>query len=225
MAQLGVRRLIVPLRPLAEFSAADWFGGAHVLGPAGFDAYARVLHPWTAGVEGRERIEGHLPQDELRALCDVLARHTATADHCFFALWDGYGEIYGGESVAFLTAFTGPAPWPERPFRKPKPKEPPPPAFAASVIDGPRLTVGAHDYLLFTGPVSDAGVWGAASYGGGVPRDLNSPNLIWPDDHAWFVTTDIEGTWTGVGGSEALITELVGDQRLEVVRTRYEGAR
>lgn len=225
MAQLGLRRLIVPLRPLAEFSAADWLGDAHELGPTGFEAYARVLHPWTDVLDGRERIEGHLPHAELSALCDVLARHTAAADRCFFALWDGYGEIYGGESVAFLTTFTGPAPWPGRAFRKPRPKEPPPPAFAASVLDGPRLTVGSQDYLLFTGPVSDAGVWGAASYGGGVPRDLNSPNLIWPDDHAWFVTTNIESSWTGVGGSEALITELVGDRRLEVVRTRYEETR
>ena len=225
MAQLGVRRLIVPLRPMAEFSAADWLGDAHELGPAGFEAYARLLHPWVEGPEGRERSDGHLPGATLRALCDVLARHTTTADRCYFALWDGYGEIHGGESVAFLTTFTGSAPWPNRLFRKPRPKEPPPPAFAASVIDGPRMTVGSRDYLLFTGHVSDAGVWGAASYGGGVPRDLNSPNLIWPDDHAWFVTTAIEGSWTGVGGSEALITDLVADQRLEVVRTRHEEAR
>jgi len=211
----------VPLRPLAEFSAADWITDTGELGPAGFQAYARVLHPWTTGDSGSERTDGHLPAAELSALCDVLGRHT-NANRCFFALWDGYGEIYGGESVAFLTAFSGPAPWPSRPFRKPKPKDPPPPAFAPAVIDGPRLTVGTRDYLLFAGPLSDAGIWGAASYGAGVPRDLNSPNLMWPDDHAWFVTTDIEGSWTGVGGAEALIIDLLEDPRLEVVRARFE---
>jgi len=216
------------LRPMAEFSAAEWFAEADSseLGPAGFEAYARVLHPWTDGAEGTdgvqtERVDGHLPTGALRALCDVLGRHTTSADRCFFALWDGYGEIYGGESVAFLTAFIGPAPWPSRPFRKPKPKDPPPPAFAASVIDGPRLTVRSRDYFLFTGPLPEAGQWGAAAYGVGVARDLNSPNLSWPDDHAWFVTTEIEGSWTGVGGSEALIEDLLAEPRLEVVRARY----
>lgn len=222
MEQLGVRRLIVPLRPLAEFSAADWVGSVGELGPVGFEAYARVLHPWTDGFDGSERVEGHLPEDELADLCAVLSHHTSTADRCFFALWDGYGEIYGGESVAFLTTFTGPAPWPGRLFGKPRPKEPPPPAFAAAVIDGPRLTVDSRDHLLFAGPLSDAGAWGAAAYGVGVPRDLNSPNLFWPDDHAWFVTTDLEGTWTGVGGSDDLVQELLGHPRLEVVRARHE---
>ncbi len=215
----------MPLRPLGEFSAADWIGEVHELGPSGFGAYARVLHPWTEGVDGSERIDGHLPADELNALCNVLGRHTTTPDHCFFALWDGYGEIYGGESVAFLTAFTGPAPWPSRPFRKPRPKDPPPPAFDASVIDGPRLTIGSRDHLLFAGPLAIAGAWGAAAYGVGVPRELNSPNLFWPDDHAWFVTTDIEGSWTGVGGSEALIVDLLAEPGLEVVRTPYEVTR
>lgn len=213
------------LRPLAELSAADWLGDVHELGPAGFESYARVLHPWTDGVDGAERVDGHLPDDELAALCDVLSGHTSSAERCYFALWDGYGEIYGGESVAFLTAFTGPAPWPSRMFSKPRPKDPPPPAFASSVIDGPRLTVGSHDYLLFAGTLADAGAWGAVSYGVGVPRELNSPNLFWPDDHAWFVTTHIEGTWTGVGGSSALIDALLADPRLEVVRTRHEEAR
>lgn len=218
------------LRPLVDFSAADWIGDVRELGPAGFEAYARVLHPWTNGVDGtdsahKDRVDGHLPAAELQACCDVLARHTATPDECFFGLWDGYGEIYGGESVAFLTAFTGPAPWPSRPFRKPRPKEPPPPAFPPAVLDGPRLTLGSHDYLLFDGRMAEAGEWGAAAYGVGLPRDLNSPNLIWPADHAWFVTTGIEGSWTGVGGSGALIGDLLGDPRLEVVRARYEVTR
>ena len=214
------------LRPLADVSVADWFVGAEVrdLGPAGFEAYARVLHPWIEGVTGEttERMDGYVPDAELAALCDVLAAHTTTPDDCFFGLWDGYGEIYGGESVAFLTAFAGPVPWPARPFRKPRPKEPPPAAFPTAVLEGPRLSLPSRDFLLFGGPIDQAGAWGAVDYGHGIPRRLNSPNLIWPTDHSWFVTTDIEGSWTGVGGSAALIDELLREPRLEVVRTRYD---
>jgi hypothetical protein len=91
-------------------------------------------------------------------------------------------------------------------------------------MDGPLLVVNGEAHLLFGGPLDQAGQWGAAGYGNGVPRDINSPNLMWPADHAWFVTTSIEGTWTGVGGSAALISTLLADRRLETVRQRYDEA-
>lgn len=214
------------LRPLTDLSAADWFIAdtapaslrSHV-GPSGFDAYVRVLH--TPAGQG-ERFEGHLDAPLLAALTDVLGQHTTTPDDCYFALWEGYGDIHGGEAARFLTAFTGPMRWPGRIFAKEKPKAPPPPAFPPHVMDGPLLTANGEAHFLFAGKLGDAGQWGAASYGGGVPRDINSPNLMWPADHAWFVTTSIEGTWTGVGGSDALIDALLRDSRLEVVRQRYD---
>jgi len=214
----------MPLRPLSDLSTGDWLTGAGVtaLGPPGFESYVRVLHPWTDTSEGHDRVEGHLPEDELAALVDVLARHTRTPDECLHALWDGYGELLGGEAVRFLSFAAGPAAWPGRIFTKPKPPPPPPPAFAPEVMEGPRLRVQGRDHLLFVGPVTDAGQWGAVSFGHGIPRDINSPNLLWPVDHAWCVATDIETTWTGVGGSAALTDDLLRDPRLEVVRTRYE---
>ena len=172
--------------------------------------------------EGQDRIEGHLPEDELAALVDVLARHTSTPDQCFHALWDGYGEILGGDAVGFLSFAAGPAAWPGRIFTKPKPTPPPPPAFAPEVMDGPRLQVARTRPSALRRPGRDAGQWGAASFGHGIPRDINSPNVLWPADHAWCVATDIDTTWTGVGGSAALADDLLADSRLEVVRTRYE---
>lgn len=217
------------LRALSDLSFADWLVAdtappalrTHV-GPSGFESYARVLHTTTG--DG-DRFEGHLDEDLLDALVGDLAAHTTTPTECFFALWEGYGDIHGGEVAGFLTAFSGPPKWPGRIFTKEKPAAPPPPAFPPHVMDGPLLTVGGEQYFLFTGPLAEAGQWGATSYGNGVPRDINSPNLMWPADRSWFVTTTVEGTWTGVGGSEALITALLRDSRLEVVRQRYdEGA-
>jgi hypothetical protein len=214
------------LRPLADVSAADWFAGGDVdrLGPPGFEAYARVLHPWLEGPAGDppERADGYLPDAELDALCELLADHTTSPSDCFFALWDGYGDIYGGDSVAFLTAFNTSAALPGRLFRPQKPPPPPPPAFSASVLAGPRISLSGRDYFVFGGPLTEAGDWGATGYGLGIPRDLNSPNLIWPADRAWFVTTDLEGSWTGVGGTDQLIRDLLSDPRLEVVRARYD---
>ena len=214
----------MPLTPLADLSAAAWFVGdeaplllrAH-LGPSGFEAYARVLHAEQSPGDA-ERDEGHLRGTLLRALCEVLARHTTTPDACYFGLWEGYGDIHGGDAGGFLTTFSGPPRWPGRIFTQEKPPPPVPPAFPPHVMDGPLL----DEHFLFTGRLDEAGEWGAASYGQGVPRDINSPNLIWPADHTWFVTTTIDGTWTGVAGSAGLVADLLAEPRLEVVRTRYD---
>jgi hypothetical protein len=41
---------------------------------------------------------------------------------------------------------------------------------------------------------------------------------MWPADHAWFVATEIDHPWTGIGGSEALIQDLLDADRLNVTR-------
>ena len=219
------------LRALADLSPADWFIDDPAppvlrasLGPSGFAAYARVLHAESSPGEG-DRWEGHLGDELLAALCALLARHTTTPEDCYFALWEGYGQIHGGNHTLFLTAFAGPMRWPGRIFGKEKPPPPVPPAFPRAVMDGPMLDFLDHHHFLFAGPVTEAGEWGAASYGAGVPRNINSPNLMWPADHAWFVTTNIDRTWTGVGGTSELVDALLAEPRLEVVRNRYdEGA-
>ena len=213
------------LRPLRDVSSADWLSDVvDPIGPPGFSSYVRVLHPWWGAEHGDEdqRFEGHLPGDALAALVDVLALHTQTPDDCFHALWDGFGAIAGGEAAGFLTFAARPAAWPGRIFTKPKAPPLPPPAFAPHVMQGPRLRVAGRDHLLFAGPLSAVGQWGAASFGHGIPRDINSPNVLWPADHAWCVVTDIDSEWTGVGGSVDLAKDLLATAGLEVVRTRYD---
>ena len=100
--------------------------------------------------------------------------------------------------------------------RRPQPTIPP--AFAPDVMAGPRVSIPARDYLLFRGPLSQAGQWGAAELRPGHPRLLNSPNLMWPADHSWFVASEIDLPWTGVGGSAQLIQDLMADKGLDVER-------
>ncbi len=72
---------------------------------------------------------------------------------------------------------------------------------------------------MFAGPLADAGQWGAADLVPGTPRRISSPNLMWPSDHAWFVATEIDQPWTGIGGSAALLHELLGTDGLDVEPT------
>ena len=46
-------------------------------------------------------------------------------------------------------------------------------------------------------------------------QDGHSPNLWWPDDRAWCVATEIDLAWTYVGGSAALIDDVLASAALE----------
>lgn len=211
------------LRPLSDVSPGDWLVSAPdawsdliTRGPAGFEAYARVLHTAEGNYDG-ERKEGCLESEQLTALIELLAPHTSTPERCFHALWDGFGDIDGGEATSFLTAFTGSYAY-GRIFRQAR-KQEPPPAFPPAVMAGPRLRLAHRDYLLFVGPLAGAGRWGATPYALDIPRHINSPNLLWPEDHSWFVATEIDQEWTGVAGSAALIDAVLADPRLETVKS------
>ena len=86
-----------------------------------------------------------------------------------------------------------------------------PEALPPAVVAAPRVRIPARDYLLFHGALSEAGDWGSSSR-------INSPNLMWPADHAWFVATEIDVPWTGVSGSEALVADLRAEPGLDAER-------
>jgi hypothetical protein len=49
-----------------------------------------------------------------------------------------------------------------------------------------------------------------------------SPNLWWPDDRAWCVVTEIDFTWSYIGGSSPCIEQILGDPELEAIPTNPE---
>ena len=77
-----------------------------------------------------------------------------------------------------------------------------------------RLELPNRSYLLAGGSVELA----SASV---LPRPMDqSYNLWWPEDRAWFVSTEVDYAWTYVGGTRALVDELLVDGRLEVLEAR-----
>ena len=169
----------MPLRPGPEASHAAWFATSKApwtqlctLGPSGFEKYGRLFHPLREGADEYDpdelvNVEGHLDDSHLKRLLEILARHTSTPDDCFLGLWDGFGDLYGSPAVSFF--HTGPGKGPDVL-----------PAFPAEFLNGPRVEIPNRSYLLFRGPLSEAGRWGAADLAPGHPRPINSPNLMWP---------------------------------------------
>lgn len=177
------------------------------LGPSGFEKYGRILHPLPEGADEHDpdelvNVEGHLDDSHLERLLALLARHTDTPDDCLFGLWDGFGDLHGSPAVGFLHTGAGR-------------KSDVPPAFPAEFLNGPRVEIPNRSYLLFRGPLGEAGRCGAADLAPGHPRSINSPNLMWPVDRAWFVASEIDVPWTGVAGSAELFDELMADPVLD----------
>ena len=151
--------------------------------------------------------EGNLPPALLRALCATLAVHTDTPACCWFCLWDGYGWLHGSPAVTRLTICDD-----DRPVLPPQPV---PPALSLEVLHGPRVHLPHRDYILFEGVLEAAPELGYAIGDTVFPQ---SPNLFWPQDHAWCVASEIDLFCTLVAGSESLAAALLTDPRLDVWR-------
>ncbi|TXJ04636.1 MAG: hypothetical protein E6Q27_07645 [Aeromicrobium sp.] len=84
------------------------------------------------------------------------------------------------------------------------------PAFDDDILSGPK--VNHHDarhYLLFRGPASNVGQWGANPIDVNTPRALAPASVTWPQDRAWFIAADVDEESMCVGGSAALAQALL----------------
>jgi hypothetical protein len=139
---------------------------------------------------GSDPERGNLVPEVLGPLCDLLADHTTTPEHCFFCLWEGYGWIRGSPAAAALGS-----------------DEPILPAFSLEELSRPRLHLPDREYLLLVGPLPAAlqiGWWHSADW-----IDPQSPNLFWPADQAWCVASEIDFDSTLVGGTSELVDAIL----------------
>lgn len=186
--------------------------------------------------------EGDPPPALLSALAATLADHTATPTEGHVGIWDGFGGLVGflGEGPARTTlAFGGAvtlAGMPERytdeprhrrflqairrdvfrsPFRKPTWQ---PGLLPDDVSRGPRLDLPNRSHVLFRSGIDtfvaedwpDRMPWAQEEL-----YPVQAPSLIWPQDRAWVLVSEIDWDFTIVAGSAALIAALVDDPALE----------
>jgi hypothetical protein len=162
---------------------------------------------------------GSLPRAELTHLVELLSDATNTPNECWFAVWDGYGQLYGTPTVAWTRSdarahsarrFARRQRLPRRTGQGSAPAERQDGAVPAEVLGGPRVHLPARDYLLLRGPIASAVA---------VHDDLGnqSPNLWWPSDHAWCVSTEIDFAWTYIGGAREVVDRILADPHLEAL--------
>jgi hypothetical protein len=219
------------LRVSDDISAAAWiaqrlvgdFGAVTRTVPSGYPAYARICHPaadrhgrpvtWRQAAQttgrqihplmqwdalagspdplnirghlwpGSDPKRGHLGPELLGPLCDLLAAHTAIAENCYFCLWDGYSRTRGASAI------------------------PTSPALSSKDMRRSRVHLPGRDYALLAGPLSAAlqiGWWHNADW-----FEPHSPNLFWPNDHAWCTASEINSDSTLLGGPTELIDAIL----------------
>jgi hypothetical protein len=205
-----------------DVRAADWIvDRLHPFGrdlgsflPDGLAAYARLLHPaWSTGSGRRDRVRWA----ELAAQAGVgLAATTrfeelepTAASQAIEPPAVGTLDERDLEGlVELLAACTGSSRscwfgwWEGYGWMQ----GPPAPA-------GPRVEVPERPLVLYRGPIG-----GAAAFSR--PPVSQSPNLWWPDDHAWCVASEIDFRSTYLGGSRALIDRVLDDERFEALPAR-----
>lgn len=133
--------------------------------------------------------------EQIADLMEILVGHTRAADACWFAVWEGYGWLREGSA---FVEFSGQSAHP---------------ADLQRELPRARVAIPERPMLLYTGPISSATAFCAPPLG-------QSPNLWWPDDRTWCVASEIDFHSTYVGGSVALIEQLLESTRVEGVSAR-----
>ena len=162
--------------------------------------------------------EGCLDARSLSTVSAVLARHTTTPDTGIAALWDGWGGLLSSAGVLQLVS------WPDDDQSDRDSAE-------EGTVDedavGPRFSLhgdSGRRYILFEVGATDLAhdTWPTRAPWVDRPTWAPSPSILWPEDHAWVLATEIDFDSTLVAGSTTLIRELVRTPGIEALPIRTD---
>lgn len=96
--------------------------------------------------------------------------------------------------------------------------------YASSCLDlelvkGPLVSLPHRRYALFTGAVTELENWFERLDGSGI---CAPPAFVWPADHRWCFTSDVDPHFAGVGASSAAVESLMMTPGIDVVSTSPE---
>jgi hypothetical protein len=203
-------RILHPAQAGEPFRWARW---AELAGPRGIEITAETRFEEATGI-GRESgpvggidepYRGSMPGDLVEALVLFLRPWTTTPRTCWFGMWEGNGTWWKGahsvltdgevEAVAEAWRIDDER---DRVLR------------AATRFGTPQ-----RQYFLMSGPLELANPLTDAAG--------DSPNLWWPEDRAWFVSTEVDGLSSYVGGTVSLIEALLrSETTIEAVRASLD---
>ena len=203
------------LVPWIAFSEKPMTTGSII--PKGFESYVLIRHT------GEGDYQGALGPKTLETLLSVLSKFTNTPDHCVHAMWEGFG--WGNPGVPFssvrqsrLTRFFQTyrlryGSYPRHRKRIQPIVDPDLHTLPSAIANSELFTLPHRNYLLAQGPLIEAMKIGHVRMGFFHPQ---SPNLLWPIDRSWILTTEIDFDITLIGGAEELVESIL---RIESITT------
>jgi len=183
--------------PCSQLAPAEWIATSYdhwwqvvTLGPPGFGAYARLRFIPDPAYDGQSENEV-AGQSDLPSDTDQHRLAVSTLLRHTNPNAEGYLLLWDG--------------WGEDAFPEP-------------VLRTPRLVIPNREYYLCQLPLADfvSGVTENA-WQKKMNRPMPLPSFIWPSDHSWCITKDVDAHWAGVGGHEGLIEQLMTEPSLDVV--------
>lgn len=204
--------------PAASADPADWLREslttfAENVGsivPARFDAYARIFHPVHVNEEGTYRRttwaeaaelmgrrfhpEIQLPERWERGSMTIRNEEGGLDDEQVKPLCQVLAGYTNTQEHCLFAVWNG---WGD---------------FEELFPNAPRFKIPGREFLLFEGPLL------ALTRTFDEEMVDNGPQLWWPEDRAWCIASEIDFSWTYVGGTEELIGELLAHPKLETVR-------
>jgi hypothetical protein len=134
--------------------------------------------------------------------------HTTPPDRVWFCVWNGWGALkVHGQKPQVLTSSHS---------RRPRMWRPGSRFQRRQVPAAPTVRLPGRDYYLFEGPI--AAVTESVEY----PPFFQSANLWWPDDRAWCVATEIDFSWSYLGGTADCIQDVANSGEFEVLSARLD---
>lgn len=176
------------------------------------DGIALVEDAW----EGEAPSSEGLPTSQLAAIAPLLVANTQTPAQIFLGLWNGFAFIHGGDRIEVLLDHDPALSDEENAARHAAANaEAKRPAFSDEVRNGETLHMGSgyRSYYIFEGQEEDLAspLWARTSEG----EQRQAPNLAWPEDRAWLLSTELYEDSSIIAGSRALIDQLVACPRIE----------
>ncbi|GAB2635335.1 hypothetical protein ABI214_25210 [Prescottella soli] len=81
----------------------------------------------------------------------------------------------------------------------------------------PKVSIPNRDYFLFHGSLADVADWDSRIKS--LLHDIGAPTpaFVWPADHVWCVTSDVDPHFASIGAGADAIDQLVTNTQVDVV--------
>ncbi|HWC22146.1 MAG TPA: hypothetical protein VG502_07590 [Flexivirga sp.] len=87
-----------------------------------------------------------------------------------------------------------------------------------SQLDVPKWSLPNRQFVLLRGASADFRTWRAPQWPNAYGDELPTPAYVWPADHAWCVTEDVDPHFATIAGGAAAIDAVLGIDGLDIVR-------